>query len=107
MDVALHTDTARPPQDGYLHSNARGHDGRGESAVGSTSDPRRTVQAWHHAVRADGLAARAAPASPSVTDLADLPDQSRHHAGLDGLLHRTDPHRPSAVRVGPALARAP
>jgi hypothetical protein len=107
MDVALHTDTSRTPQDGYNYSNAPDHDGHSESAVGSTSDPRRIVQVGHHAVRADCPAAPAAPASPSVTDLADLPDQSRHDAGLNGLLHRPDPHRPSAERVGPALPRAP
>jgi putative transposase len=86
VDAALHTDASGAPQHGYGGSNARRHDGRGESAVGRASDSRRIVQAGHHGVGADGVPTNAAPASPPVTDVADLSVQSCRHAGVDGLL---------------------
>jgi hypothetical protein len=88
LDAALHTDTSGPPQHGYGGSNARRHDGRGESAVGRASDSRRIVQAGHHGVGADGVPTHAAPASPPVTDVADLSVQSCRHAGVDGVLRQ-------------------
>ena len=56
---------------------------------------------------ADRVAAPAATASPTVTDVADLSHQSCRHAGVDGLLHRADPHRPRAVRVRAARPPPP
>ena len=100
LDPALTTDGARAgPAPRVGHSRARRHDGRRESAVGRAADPRRIGQAGHHGLGADGVAAPAATASPAVTDVADLSDQSCRHAGVDGLLHRADPHRPRAVRA--------
>jgi hypothetical protein len=71
VDAALLTDTSGAPQHGCGGSNARRPDGRGESAVGSASDPRRIVQAGHHGVGADRVATPAATASPAVTDVAN------------------------------------
>src|SRR5437899_876255 len=55
VGAALETITSGSAQHGCRGSNARRHDGRGESAVGSAADPRRTMQARHHGVRADGV----------------------------------------------------
>ena len=105
VDVALQTDTSGAAQHGGDHSSARRHDGRRESAVGSASDSRRIVQAGHHGVRADGVAAAAATAPPAVTDVADVSDQScRHAVSMDFFTCRPD--GPRAVRVRPAGAPA-
>ena len=48
---------------------------------------------------ADRVAAPAATPSSTVTDVANLPDESRDVPGVDGLLHRADTHRPRAVRA--------
>src|SRR2546425_7783644 len=106
MDVALHTDASGAAQHGCGDSNARRQDGHGESVVGSASGSRRIVQAGHQSVGAHGVTAPSATAAPLVTDVAYLSDQSCQHAGVDGLLHRANPHGPSAVRVGPAFAPA-
>jgi hypothetical protein len=65
------------------------------------------VQAGHRGIGADGVATPAATTSPAVTDVADLSHQSCRHARVDGLLHRANPHRPRAVRIGPAYPSAP
>ena len=53
------------------------------------------------------VAPRAATASPAVTDLADLSDQSRRHTDVDRFLHRIHPHRPSSLRLRRARAPTP
>src|SRR5437773_11741250 len=106
MDVALQTDTSGAARHGCGGSNARRHDGRGESAVGSASDSRRIGQAGHHGVGAHGVTSPSTTAAPLVTDVADLSDQSCHHTGVDGFLRRANSHGSSAVRVGPAFAPA-
>jgi putative transposase len=67
VDATLHTVTSRAPQHGCGGSNARRHDGRSKSAVGSASDSWRTVQVGRHRVGADSVSAPSAPASPIVT----------------------------------------
>jgi hypothetical protein len=64
-------------------------------------------QAGHHGLGADRVAAPAATAPPAVTDMADFSHQSRRHAGVDVLLHRADPDRPCALRLGLAQPPAP
>ena len=52
-----------------------------------------------HARAANRLTAAAATRTSTVTDMANVLDQSPHSAGLDGLLHCADSHRPRAVRA--------
>ena len=70
---------------------------------GGHSNPRGVGQAGHRGIGADCLAAPAATTSPTVTDLANVPDESRGRSGVDGFLHRADPHRPRAIRARAAL----
>jgi len=87
-----------PHHDG--HSDARRPDGRGEPAVGRASDPWGIEEARRRRLRANRLAALAEARSPTVTDLAHLPDESRDVPGVDGLLHGADAQRPRVVRAG-------
>src|SRR5262249_44782081 len=66
--------------------------GSGESNLGSTSYPRRTVKTWFHSLGADGFTLASATASQPrrAQELADLlAKPSRGHCGY-GLLHRSD-----------------
>ena len=62
---------------------------------------------WASRSRSGRIAAPAATAPPAVTDVADFSHQSCRHARVDGLLHRAHPHRPRALRIGPAQPPAP
>src|SRR5216684_1838030 len=59
VEVALRTYTSGAVQHGCGDPNARRHDGRRESALGSAADSRRIVQAGPHRIRAHGVAAPA------------------------------------------------
>src|SRR5712691_10909547 len=99
LDPTLNTNTPGPPEYGCGHSDTRRQDGRGESPLGSPSDPRGTGQAGYRGVGADRLAAPATASSSTVTNVANLPDKSRNVTGVDGFLHSADPHRPRVVRA--------
>src|SRR5713226_10254694 len=98
LDPTLNANTSGPTEHPWGHSDARRADGRGESALGSPSNPRGIGEAGHRGVGADGLTAPAATAAPPIADLANVPDESRGRSGVDGLFHRADPDGPRVVR---------
>src|SRR5712692_11408337 len=98
LDPTLNTKPSGPTEHSWGHSESRRADGCGESPLGSPSNPRRIGQAGHRGVGADCLTAPATTPSPTLTDLANVPDESRGRSGVDGLLYRADPHRPRALR---------
>jgi hypothetical protein len=69
----LNANTSGPTEYPWGHSDSRRADGRRESSLGSTSNPRGIGQAGHRGVGADCLTAPAATPSPPVTDLANVP----------------------------------
>src|SRR6266851_2125408 len=103
LDPTLNANTSGPTEHAWGHSDSRRADGCGESPLGSTSNPRGIGQAGHRGVGTDCLTAPAATTSPTVTDLANVPDESRGRSGVDGLLHCADAHRPRAVRARAAF----
>src|SRR6266849_1443224 len=112
LDPTLNANTSGPTEHPWDHSDTRRPDGRGESSLGSPSNPRGIGQAGHPGVGADCLTAPAATPSSTVTDLANFPNESRGRSGVDGLLYRADPHRPRAIRArvarpSPSPDRAP
>src|SRR6266487_2632334 len=56
-------------------------------------------QVGHSGVGANRLQARETAASPAVTDMANVPHESRPGVGLDGFRHRTDRHGSNPVRL--------
>jgi hypothetical protein len=96
LDPTLNASTSGPPEHGCDHSETRRQDGRGESPLGSPSDPRGIGQTGHRGVGADRTAPETTSSS-TVTDVANLSDESRDVAGVHRLLHRADPHRSRAV----------
>src|SRR5258708_7568646 len=105
LDPALNTNPSRPTEHAWGHSDSHRADGRDESSLGSSSNRLGIGQAGHRDVGTGCLTPPAASPSPSVTDLANIPDESRVRAGVDGLLDRADPHRPRAIRA--RVARSP
>src|ERR1700680_455296 len=105
LDPTLDAKTSGSTEHPWRHSDTRRLDGRGESSLGSSSNPRGIGQAGHRGVGADCLTAPAATPSPTVTDLANVPDESRGRSGVDGLLYRADLHRPRTLRA--RVARPP
>src|ERR1700716_1185052 len=105
LDPTLNANTSGPTGYPWGDSDSRRADGRGESSLGSTSNPRGIGQAGHRGLGTNGLTAPATTPSPTVTDLANVPDESRGRSGVDGLLYRADPHRPRAIRA--RVARPP
>jgi len=80
MDPALGTDSFGPPEYGYGHPHTGEPDGRCESPLGSPSDPWRVRQSGRRGIGANRLAAPEATASPPITDVAHLSDESRRRA---------------------------
>src|SRR5439155_25004678 len=103
LDPTLNANTSGPTEHSRGHSSSRRPNGRSESSLGSTSNPRGIGQARHRRVGTDRLAAPAPTPSASVADLANVPDESRGDSGVDGLLYRANPHRPPALRARIAL----
>jgi hypothetical protein len=105
MDTAFGADSCGPPEYRRRHSHAGEQDGRRQSALGSASDPWRVEHRRRRGIGANRLAAPTAIASSAIPDVADLLDESRRDARVDGRLYRSNPYRPNPVRV--CAARAP
>src|SRR5437773_4852013 len=99
LDQALNARTSRPPEHGCGYSDARRQDGCRKSALGSPSHPRRTDQAGHRGVGTHRVAALAPTPSSTVTDMANVLDESRDVASTDGFLPCADAHGSCALRA--------
>ena len=62
----------------------------GESAVGSTSNPRRAAQIWDPSFPSDCSQVHRAHTEAALSDLACFPQQSRHTVGFDRLPRGAD-----------------
>src|SRR5439155_19354081 len=78
MDAAFGADSCGPPKDQRRHSHPRAQDGRRESALGSASDPWRIAETGRRGLGANGLATAPGVWSASDTNVAHVPDESRH-----------------------------
>src|SRR5207237_7186266 len=90
LGAQLSADPSRPPEYQRSRSYTRPEDRRRESALGRSSNPRRVGQVGHGGLGANRLQdCKAVASSPTVADMANVPDESRPGVGLDGFLHRT------------------
>src|SRR5712692_5382477 len=107
VGAALRAGPSRPPEYECGHPLSCGEDSRREPALGSASDPWRVGQSGRRRLGANRLSAPAAIAPSAITDVADLLEESRRDARVDGFLYRTNPHRPSPVRLCAARTSSP
>jgi putative transposase len=103
---ALKARTSRPPEHGCGYPGARRQDGCRQSPLGSPSQPWRTDQAGYRRVGTHRVAASAPTPSSTVTDMANVLDESRDVARIDGFLHRADAHGSCPLRAGAAQSPA-
>ena len=84
MDSALKMHTKRCPDRGSRDSSTCRRHGDSQPVMGRSTHPRRTRQARARRLRTHGVETLSASAPSAVTNVADVPQQSPGHHGVDG-----------------------
>src|SRR5438309_2244668 len=97
MDPTFAIPTGRPSTGQSTDPGARPRDRDGEPIVGSTADSWRAAHARCRRFRTYCVAFAETAATSAFADVEDFSYESPRVRRVDGLLHRPDAHRPSAI----------
>ena len=107
MDPTFETPARRQSTDRSTDPRSRPRDGNGEPAVGSTPNSWRAPHPRCRRLGTHGVASAGTVPTSAFANVEDIPDESPRVSRVDGFLHRSDAHRPRAVRAYRARASPP